>query len=126
MPQLRILALALATVGSVATASCGKFVRSGEPAAQVIFDNQSLDQVDVFAVLSAGQAQRIGTVFAGRTDTLDVPMNVINAGGTVSILARLLAHTYTPHTGPLTLNAGDRIRVTLPSTGRSLAVLPAP
>lgn len=126
MPQLRTLALALATAGSVITASCGRFMHTGEPAAQVIFDNQSLDQADVFAVLPAGQAQRIGTVFAGRTDTLDVPMNIINAGGTVSILARLLAHSYTPHTGPLTLNAGDRVRITLPSTARSLSVLPAP
>jgi hypothetical protein len=124
MPLLRNLALAIA--GVVCTASCGKFMHGGDPAAQVIFENQSLDQVDVFAVLSAGQAQRIGTVFAGRTDTLDMPMNVINAGGTISILARLLAHSYTPRTGPLTLNAGERIRVTLSSTGRSLAVLPAP
>jgi hypothetical protein len=126
MSRLRLFALALATAGVVFTASCGRFMQSGEPAAQIVFENQSLDQADVFAVLPAGQAQRIGTVFAGRTDTLDVPMNIITAGGTVSIVARLLAHSYTPHTGPITLNPGDRIRVTLPSNARSLAVLPAP
>jgi hypothetical protein len=101
-------------------------MHSGEPTAQVIFANESLDQADVYAVLNGGQSQRIGTVFAGRTETLDIPTNIISAGGTVSIVARLLAHTYAPSTGPLTINAGDRIRVTLPSTGRSLSVLPAP
>jgi len=126
MPQLRHLALALATVGFVTTASCSRFMHGALPTAQVIFENQSLDQADVYAVMDAGQAQRIGTVFAGRTDTLTVPNDIVSSGGTVSIVARLLAHTYAPHTGPLTLNAGDRIRVTLPSNGSTLAVLPAP
>lgn len=118
--------LALAAAGLVTTTSCSRFMHGDEPVAQVIFVNQSLDQADVYAVLNAGQSQRIGTVFAGRTDTLDVPANIVTAGGTVNIVARLLAHSYAPRTGPLTLNAGDRIRVTLPSNGQSLSVLPAP
>jgi hypothetical protein len=126
MIRLRHLALALAIAGSFVTASCGRFMHSGEPLAQVIFANESLDQADVYAVLNGGQSQRIGTVFAGRTETLDVPSNIISSGGTVSIVARLLAHTYAPSTGPLSLNPGDRIRITLPATGRSLSVLPAP
>jgi hypothetical protein len=126
MIRARHFALALALAGSFGTTSCGRFMHSGEPAAQVIFANESLDQADVYAVLNGGQSQRIGTVFAGRTETLDIPRNIIAAGGTVSIVARLLAHTYAPSTGPLTLNPGDRIRVTLPSNGRSLSVLPAP
>ena len=126
MLQLRHLALAFATAGAVTTTSCSRFMHGSGPSAEVIFVNQTLDQADVYAVMDAGQAQRIGTVFAGRTDTLDVPTNVITAGGSVSIMAHLLAHTYAPRTGPLTLNDGDRIEVTLPSTGRSLTVLPAP
>ena len=126
MLRTRHLALALALAGSSTTASCGRFIHTGQPVAQVIFANESLDQADVYAVLNGGQSQRIGTVFAGRTETLDIPTNITSAGGTVSIVARLLAHTYAPSTGPLTLNPGDRIRVTLPSTGRSLSVLPAP
>jgi hypothetical protein len=126
MLNVRHLALALALAGSFSTTSCGRFMHSGEPTAQVIFANESLDQADVYAVLNSGQSQRIGTVFAGRTDTLDIPTNITSAGGTVSIVARLLAHSYAPSTGPLTLNPGDRIRITLPSTGRSLTVLPAP
>lgn len=126
MLRVRHLALALAMAGSVGTASCGRFIHTGQPTAQVVFANESLDQADVYAVLNGGQSQRIGTVFAGRTETLDIPTNIINAGGTVSIVARLLAHSYAPSTGPLTINAGDRIRITLPSNGRSLSVLPAP
>jgi hypothetical protein len=126
MPRLRHLALALAMAGSFDTASRGRFMQNGQPAATVIFANESMNQADVYAVLAGGQSQRIGTVFAGRTDTLDIPSNVTSAGGTVSIVARLLAHAYAPSTGPLTLNPGDRIRVTLPSTARSLSVLPAP
>ncbi|HEX5970413.1 MAG TPA: hypothetical protein VFY85_00705 [Gemmatimonadaceae bacterium] len=126
MIRLRHLALVLAVAGSLGTSACGRFMHSGQPVAQVIFANESLDQADVYAVLTGGQSQRIGTVFAGRTETLDVPTNIISAGGTVNIVARLLAHAYAPSTGPLTLNPGDRIRVTLPATGRSLSVLPAP
>jgi hypothetical protein len=126
MLHVRHLALALALAVTSSTAACGRFVHSGEPPAQVIFANESLDQADVYAVLNGGQSQRIGTVFAGRTETLDIPRNITSAGGTVSIVARLLAHTYTPSTGPLTLNPGDRVRVTLPSNARSLSVVPAP
>ena len=126
MIRARHLALALAVAGTLGTTACGRFMHSGEPTAQVIFVNESLDQADVYAVLNGSQSQRIGTVFAGRTETLDIPTNIISAGGTVSIVARLLAHTYAPSTGPLTLNPGDRIRITLPSNGRSLSVLPAP
>ncbi|HEX6600455.1 MAG TPA: hypothetical protein VF034_14155 [Gemmatimonadaceae bacterium] len=126
MLRVRHLALALAIAGSFVTASCGRLMHGGQPVAQVIFANESLDQADVYAVLNSGQSQRIGTVFAGRTETLDVPTNITSAGGTVSIVARLLAHSYAPSTGPLTLSPGDRIRITLPATARSLSVLPAP
>lgn len=127
MRRLRHLALALATASLVTSASCSKIMHTGDqPSAQVVFVNQSLDQADVFAVLNGGQSQRIGTVFAGRTETLDVPTSIIAAGGTVSIVARLLAHSYAPRTGPLTINNGDRIQVTLPATAQSLSVLPAP
>jgi hypothetical protein len=127
MPRLRHLALALASAGLVTAASCSKIMQTGDqPSAQVIFVNQSLDQADVFAVRDGGQPQRIGTVFAGRTETLAVPANLLTSGGSMSIVVRLLARSFGPSTGPLTINDGDRIRVTLPSNGRSLSVVPAP
>jgi hypothetical protein len=43
----------------------------------------------------------------------------------VTIFARLLAMSNTPSAGPLTLQRGDRIAVTLPPNGRALTVLPA-
>jgi len=99
---------------------------SDQAGAQVIFVNQSLDQADVYVVTDAGSSQRIGTVFAGRTETLDVPANILARGGTVSIAARLLARSLAPRTGPLTLSAGEQLQITLPSNAQSLTVLPAP
>lgn len=127
MSRLRILSLALASAALVTTASCGRIMHHGadQPTAQVIFVNQSLDQADVFAVMDAGQSIRLGTVFAGRTDTLTVPSDVVSRGSTVTIAARLLARNYSPHTGPLVLSPGQMIQVTLPSAGQTLTVLPA-
>jgi hypothetical protein len=128
MSRLRHLSLALASASLVSAVSCGRIMHRGadEPAAQVIFVNQSLDQADVFAVADAGHPVRIGTVFAGRTDTLTVPSDLVGRGANVSILARLLAHSYAPHTDPLVLSPGQTMQVTLPPTGTTLTVLPAP
>jgi hypothetical protein len=122
----RHVSLALASAGLVTAASCGRLMHHGEdlPTTQVIFVNQSLDQADVFAVLDAGQSVRLGTVFAGRTDTLSVPYDIVSRGATVTIAARLLARNYAPHTGPLVLTPGQVLQVTLPSSLSTLTVLP--
>ena len=121
------LAFALVSASVVNTAACAHMHPSeDQPTARLIFVNQSLDQASVFAVLGEGQSQRIGTVFAGRTDTLNIPVNIISNGGTVTIVARLLARSVAPRTGPLTILAGDQFRVTLPSNAQMLSVLPAP
>lgn len=125
MLQMRHLSLALATAGLVSTAACSQVMRGADqPAAQVIFVNQSLDQADVYAVTDAGTSRRLGTVFAGRTDTLDVPASVLAAGGTVRIAARLLGSSAAPRTGPISISNGDVLRVTLPSSAQTLTVLP--
>lgn len=123
----RHLSLALAAVGLFTTASCGRLMHRGEdlPRTQVIFVNQSLEQADVFAVMDAGQSVRLGTVFAGRTDTLSVPYDIVSRGATVTIAARLLARNYAPHTGPLVLTPGEMLQITLPSNLSTLTVLPA-
>ena len=127
MLRLRQLTLLLACATLISTTSCGRFMHNGsDDGAQVVFVNQSLDQADVYVVTDAGTSQRIGTVFAGRTATLDVPANIIARGGTVSIAARLLARSMAPRTGPITLSAGERLQVTLPSNAATLTVLPAP
>lgn len=127
MSYSRHLSLALASVGLITAASCGRLMHRGEdlPTTQVIFVNQSLDQADVFAVMDAGQSVRLGTVFAGRTDTLTVPYDIVSRGATVTIAARLLARNYAPHTGPLVLSPGQMLQVTLPSNLSTLTVLPA-
>ena len=128
MIHLRRLSLVLAMATLTSVAGCGHFMHNGsdEPAAQVIFVNQSLDQADVYVVSDAGDSQRIGTVFAGRTETLTIPNSVLARGGTVNIAARILARSIAPRTGPLTLSGGEQLQITLPSDERTLTVLPAP
>lgn len=110
-----------------AAAACGPFRRgSGPPDSVVIFNNQSMDQADVYAVGSSGQPVRIGTVFSGRREMLRVPVGVTGGGGTLNVLARIFASSRVAVSGPISLSAGDTILVTLPVDEKLLTVLPAP
>jgi hypothetical protein len=106
-------------------AACGPFHMGSDPHATLIFSNESMDQADVYATGSDGLPIRIGTVFAGRTDTLTVPSTVIGQGGNVNISAHLLARSAVPRSGPITVRAGDQFAVRLPSDETMLVVLPA-
>jgi len=88
------------------------------------FKNESLAQADVFIASSGSGARRIGTVFAGRTETLTVPREVAGRG-TITVFARLLARTRTPSTGSIALSPGTHLSIRLPMDERSLYVLPA-
>jgi hypothetical protein len=106
--------------------ACGPFHRGGAPSqtATVIFSNESIDQADVYAVVSGSHAVRIGTVFAGRTEALKVPGEVAGRGLNVNIVARLLAHRNAPSTGPLPISPGYKYAIRLPADQRQLVVLP--
>jgi predicted trehalose synthase len=113
--------------GLAALAACGPFRRtatSTQPPALLYFTNESLDQADVFAVTSSNQRTRIGTVFAGRTDTLTVPREIAARGDNVNIVVRLLARSATPASGPVPIRPGDHLVVRLPSDQKLLVVLP--
>ena len=115
-----LLAASLALAG----AACGPFHLGSRDRATVIFTNETLDQATVYA-MELSQPVRIGTVLALHTDTLRVPSSVTDAnGGQTNIVARILAQSYQPSTGPITLSATDVIRVRLTSDGRSLFVTP--
>ncbi len=105
--------------------ACGPFRRGGPPDPVVIFNNQSLDQVDVYAVRSGGFEVRVGTVMSNRRELLRVPPSVASGGSDFNIAARPLASSRLIRTGALQLVAGDTIEVTLPTDGRALVVLPA-
>jgi|RhiMetdeSRZDD1v2_1073273.scaffolds.fasta_scaffold807560_2 hypothetical protein len=120
--RVRLIVLAVVAAGA---AACGPFHKgSGPPPAYLIFTNESLDQADVFAVLSANQPIRIGTVIAGRTDTLTVPPEISSRGENVNIVARLLARSARPSSGPIPIHPGDRLAVRLPVDQKMLVVLP--
>ena len=118
----RLLPALLLTV-----AACNAF-RHGGPApepATIFFVNESLEQADVYAVAQSGDRRRIGTVMAGRTDTLSVPASMLSSGGAINIYVRLLASSRRPETGPVTIIPGEAYLVRLPSDERLLSFLPA-
>ena len=95
-----------------------------EPA-YLVFANNSLTQADVFIVSPGFGSRRVGTVMSGQTDTLRVPTDIATRGGTVNIVARLLARNLAPQTGPVSIFAGETYEVRLPTDGRLLSFLPA-
>jgi hypothetical protein len=121
--RARLRGLGVAIV-LAATAACGPLRR---PAAQeqaiLSFTNESLDQADVYAVAGT-QSVRIGTVHAGRTERLVVPPDIAFRGSNVNVVARLLAQSNRPQTGPITLRPGERLEIRLPMDQRALVVLP--
>ena len=107
-----------------ALSACGPFRHGSGPQTAVVFENRSVDQVDVFVVNSAGNRARLGTVSPGSTQSLRVPPAAIGASGSVSVVARVFASNRTPSTGQITMLPGDVVRVTLPPEGNILTILP--
>ena len=118
----RVLALATLVVAT----ACGPFRRNdpNNPPTLIVFTNQSLDQADVYAVTSANQRVRMGTVMAGHTDTLVVPNDIAARGENVNVVARLLAGSYMPSSGPIAIRRGESVQITLPVDQKLLVVLP--
>jgi hypothetical protein len=108
----------------MSAAACGPLRMGNNQRATLIFSNETLDQADVFATIAGTQTVRIGTVLSRRTDTLTVPASVTGQGGNTNIVVHMLAQSYTPSSGPVTLRAGDVLTVRLPPDARSLVVLP--
>lgn len=115
----------IAVAATFALTGCGPFHRGSQPASVIVFRNQSLDQADVYAIGSGGNPTRIGTVFAGRTETLNVPASITGGGGRVNVVARIFASGLLVVTGPFTLLPGDSMDVTLTSDEKILSVLPS-
>jgi len=111
---------------AIAASACGS-VRGGQDTGQayLYFSNESIEQADVYVVAPGSQAVRVGTVFAGRSETLRVPSSVVSRGGQVHIVARFLARSTTAQSGPIPLQRGDRLEIRLPIDQKLLVVLPA-
>lgn len=110
----------------VAMTACGPLRRgpSSEPAI-IYFSNESLDQADVYAITPGGDRRRIGTVMAGRTETLTIPADMIASGGSINIVARVLARSGLVQTGQVTVFPGEAYEVRLPPDQKLLSFLPA-
>ncbi|HEY2855528.1 MAG TPA: hypothetical protein VGJ18_21985 [Gemmatimonadaceae bacterium] len=105
--------------------ACGPFHRGGAPQPAIVFHNDSTDQADVYAIGSGGDPIRIGTVFAGRTETLTVPFSVSGGANRVNVIARIFASGHVVATGPFTITPGQTMDVRLTSDEKILSVLPS-
>ena len=118
--------LVVASASLLAACSLNRPTDEPEPGYQpvaVVFANESLEQCDVFAVVSGGgEARRLGTVMAGRTETLRVGSDLATRGS-VSLVARL-TNGRTLSTGVVPLHPGDTVHVQLPLSPNTLIFLP--
>jgi|SRR5690242_6375437 len=115
----------VAAAAAFALAACGPFHRGSQPESVIVFRNQSTDQADVYAIGSGGDPIRIGTVFAGREETLRVPTSITGGSGRLNVVARIFASGRVVVTGPFTMLPGDSMDVTLTSDEKILSVLPS-
>jgi hypothetical protein len=122
--SLRRLALAVLIVAAAIACSPLRRGPSAAPAT-LIFTNESLDQATVYVVVPGFEFRRIGTVMAGRTETLRVPAELAARAGTVNVVARMLARSDVPQTGPVSIRPGEQYELRLPITGRLISFLPS-
>ena len=113
----------VAAVGLV-LGGCGPLHRVDRPDATVVFHNESIDQADVYALGSGGDAMRIGTVFGGRTETLRVPASAMGGSQNVNIVVRIFPGGRVVASGPFGLAPGESMNVTLTGDEKMLSVLP--
>ena len=96
---------------------------SNEPTT-IEFKNESLAQADVFVSAASSGTRKLGTVFAGRTETLTIPKDIA-IRGTINIAARLLARSRVTSSGSIAISPGTHLSIRLPLDERALYVLPA-
>ena len=115
----------LALTGALSLGACARnMAAAGPESVQIAFENQSLEQADVFAVSRGTGARRLGTVFSGRSAALTLPGDLARRGD-VALVARLLSG-YTVGSGVLGVGPGGSVKVTLPLDRKTLVVLPNP
>jgi hypothetical protein len=115
----------LALAGALSLGGCVRSTSAGGPESVAIsFENQSLEQADVFAVSRGTGARKLGTVFSGRTEALTLPGELARRGD-IALVARLLSG-YTVGSGVLGVGPGGSVKVTLPLDRKTLVVLPNP
>ena len=113
-------------VSAAVLAGCSRNQPETDPGnvpAAVIFANESLTQSDLFVVIAgSSDSRKLGTVFAGRTETLRVPYEMTRRGS-VSLVARMLNGGILS-TGVVSIRPGDTVHVELPLNRSMLILLP--
>jgi hypothetical protein len=122
------LALALVAVAALSachrTSTTSQIDPDNDETSTIEFRNESLAQADVFVSAASAGPRRIGTVFAGRTETLTIPRELATRGS-INVIARLLARSRAPSSGTIAIGPGTHLSVRLPLDEKALYVLPA-
>ena len=119
------LFLVLCLAAPLAGVACSRAFQGGEEGPPVvIFSNESIDMVTVYAIRPGGEARRITSVMPGRTETLSLPSGFA-AAGTVTIVAASLAGSQAATSGPVSIGRGVRLAMRLNAAGNMISVLPA-
>ena len=120
---VRHIALAAVAVLGACSRNQPPEAEPGNAPAVVIFSNESLTQSDLFAVVTgSSESRKLGTVFAGRTETLRLPYD-LTLRGNINLVARMLNGGLLS-TGPVSIRAGDTVHVELPLNRNMLVMLP--
>lgn len=122
----RLLAALAAAALAAPLSACGPKVRNTAPPAMLEFRNESAERAEIYALRpSGGGAMRIGTVEAGRTAQIRVPVSALGADRAVSFRARISGRPRIALTTQvLPLGEGERVAVRLPPDLKLLAVVP--
>jgi hypothetical protein len=106
-------------------AGCSRVPPGATSAERTVIDftNESLAQADVFVAVPGSEGRRLGTVMAGRSESLVVPPEIAIKGN-ITLFARLLARSATPSSGAIAISPGTHLSVRLPLDERALYVLP--
>ena len=117
--------LFLCLAAPLAGVACSRAFQGGEEGPPVvIFSNESIDMITLYAIRPGGEARRLASVMPGRTDTLSLPSGFASAG-TVTIVATSLAGAQAASSGPVSVGRGVRLAMRLNAAGNMISVLPA-
>ena len=119
----QITAALLAPAALAACASAGRGGGSGSSqTATLEVKNDYLGPVDLYAVRDGGFVRRVGSVFTSKVERFKLGADLVNAGGTVRIIAVPLAENGRASTGSLIIRPGEIVQFNIASDLRASTV----
>ena len=120
---MRVRQLTAALLAPAALAACASAGRGGRSSpsqtATLEVKNDYLGPVDLYAVREGGFVRRVGSVFTSKVERFKLGADLVNAGGTVRIVAVPLAENGRASTGSLIVRPGETVQFNIASDLRA-------